>query len=308
MTIAHTSHSPLERARKLTLPKREDVLQRTPAVQLFWDNNRDLLTQAWTEWENLNRHHSVPLNTALLDSRLRETVLQAWEKPSAEVAVRELWKEVAPGVFQSQFFDPERLSDLRTYLENAASAQIPLRPPYGIVLNRNGAMLDQRSDGYLAAPQFQKFYRELLDIYMRPIARLLFPEVMGYDTQTFGFSIEYQAGMDTSLRLHTDASSVTLNINLNVPGEEFTGSELDYYDPSTGNITKLSFQPGVAMIHRGSVPHAAHAITSGTRTNLVLWLYGDHGQTPPYHSQNKNYDADQRWAIPATIPDSFAPF
>lgn len=308
MTIAHTSKSQLERARALTLPSREAVLQREPSVYKFWDSNQELLTEAWAEWEVANKDNQVAPNTDLLDSRLREAVMQAWENPSAELAVSDLWEEVAPGVYKGQFFDPERLSEFRTYLENVADSNIPVRAPYGIVLNRNGAMLDKRSEGFLAAPDFQAFYRELLDVYMRPIARLLFPEVQGYDTQTFGFSIQYQAGMDTSLRLHTDASSTTLNINLNLPGEEFTGSELDYYDPKTGNVTRLNFEPGVAMIHRGSVPHAAHSIKSGTRTNLVLWLYGDRGQTPLHHAPKVNYTPDQRWTIPAAIADNSAPF
>ena len=111
-------------------------------------------------------------------------------------------------------------------------------------------MLDPRSEGYLAAPGFQALYRELMDKYTRPIARLLFPEVMGCDTQTFGFSIQYQAGLDTSLRLHTDASAATLNVNLNLLGEAFTGSEVDFYDPYTGRVSRLTFKPGTAMLHR----------------------------------------------------------
>ena len=128
---------------------------------------------------------------------------------------------MAPGVYTAQFFNPEKLSDLRDYLAKAADSGIPVRPPYGIALNRFGAMLDERSEGYLAAPSFQAFYQTLMDRYMRPVARLLFPDITGYDTQTFGFSINYQAGVDTSLRLHTDASAATLNINMNLPGEEF---------------------------------------------------------------------------------------
>ena len=94
-------------------------------------------------------------------------------------------------------------------------------------------MLDKRSQGYIAAPSFQEFYQQIMDIYMRPMARLLFPEIVGYDSQTYGFSIQYQPDMDTSLRMHTDASSVTMNVNLNLPGESFEGSELDFYDAST---------------------------------------------------------------------------
>jgi len=183
-----------------------------------------------------------------------------------------------------------------------------MRPPYGIVLNRRGVMLDKRSEGYLAAPSFQAFYNEMLNTYMRPISRLLFPEITGYDTQTFGFSIYYDPSTDASIRPHTDASAVTLNINLNLPGEEFTGSELDFYDQVTGKVTQLSFTPGFAMIHRGSVAHAAKPITSGDRTNFVLWLFGDSGRLPAQGAQRPVIEATKRWTTPVTTPDGYAPF
>tara|TARA_R110000744_G_scaffold98591_7_gene190502 strand:+ start:1604 stop:1960 length:357 start_codon:yes stop_codon:yes gene_type:complete len=104
------------------------------------------------------------------------------------------------------------------------------------VLDRRGAMLDRRSEGHLVAPSFQTLYRQLIDMYMRPIARMLFPEIIGYDSQAFGFSINYQPNTDNSIRPHTDASSMTLNINLNPPTEVFTGSNVDFYDRSTGKI------------------------------------------------------------------------
>jgi predicted 2-oxoglutarate/Fe(II)-dependent dioxygenase YbiX len=131
---------------------------------------------------------------------------------------------------------------------------------------------------------------------------------MGYDTQTFGFSIYYDPSTDASIRPHTDASAVTLNINLNLPGEEFTGSELDFYDLVTGKVTQLSFKPGIAMIHRGSVAHAAKPITSGDRTNFVLWLFGDRGRLPAQGAQRPVIDATKRWTTPVTTPDGYAPF
>ncbi|NGN97302.1 2OG-Fe(II) oxygenase [Grimontia sp. S25] len=297
----------LDQARNLTLPSRQEMLMRAPAVQQFWDNNRELLSSAWTEWERTEQGNAFNLDESLLSAKLRDAVNKAWEDPTTELDVKELWEEVAPGVFQCQFFDPERLAELRGYLENVANAEIPLRPPYGIALNRHGAMLDKRSEGYLAAPEFQAFYQTVMDKYMRPVARLLFPEVMGYDSQTFGFSIQYQPGVDTSLRLHTDASAATMNINLNLPGEAFTGSEIDYYDPTTGVVRRLSFEAGIAMIHRGSVPHAAQPITSGSRTNIVLWLYGDRRQIP-VRGLTQEIDAKARWTVPESIPDSYAPF
>jgi hypothetical protein len=302
------SATQLQRARALTLPSREAMLSRAPSVQQFWHTNKALFSDAWKEWQASQQGDALTLDSSLLDKRLRDAVAQAWQDPSKEIAVKDLLQEVAPGVFELQFFNPERLADLRQYLESVWDAQIPLRPPYGIVLNRRGAMLDSRSEGYLAAPNFQTFYCEILDTYMRPIARMLFPEVMGYDTQTFGFSIHYQPNTDSSIRPHTDASAVTLNINLNLPSEAFTGSAVDFFDVATGQKHSLTFKPGTAMIHRGNVVHAAQPITSGERTNFVLWLYGDRGQIPPQGAKRPTIDAHERWTTPTAVLDSVAPF
>lgn len=299
----------LQLARALELPTRQAMLYREPAVQNFWINNTDLITNAWSEWEATSIDSSTfTLDDTLLDKNLREAVKQAWEDPSKELAVKALFHEVAPDVFQFQFFDPERLAVLRGYLEQVWNSQIPMRPPYGIVLNRRGAMLDSRSEGYLAAPSFQAFYNEILNTYMRPISRMLFPEVMGFDTQTFGFSIYYEPNTDSSIRPHTDASAVTLNINLNLPGEEFTGSQVDFYHPYTGDIKSLTFKPGTAMLHRGNIAHAAKPITSGERTNFVLWLYGERGRLPAQGAPRIPVDAKQRWTNPNKPNDGYAPF
>ena len=299
----------LQLARALELPTRQAMLYREPAVQNFWINNTDLIANAWSEWEATSIDSSTfTLDDTLLDKNLREAVKQAWEDPSKELAVKALLHEVAPDVFQFQFFDPERLAVLRGYLEQVWNSQIPMRPPYGIVLNRRGAILDSRSEGYLAAPSFQAFYNEILNTYMRPISRMLFPEVMGFDTQTFGFSIYYEPNTDSSIRPHTDASTVALNINLNLPGEEFTGSQVDFYHPYTGDIKSLTFKPGTAMLHRGNIAHAAKPITSGERTNFVLWLYGERGRLPAQGAPRIPVDAKQRWTNPNKPNDGYAPF
>ena len=303
------SATQLQLARALALPSREAMLNREHSVQYFWYNNDQLLTQAWKEWEETEVDTTTfTLDDSLLDKNLREAVNAAWQDPSKEHLVKSLLEEVATDVYQFQFFDPERLAVLRGYLEKVWNANIPMRPPYGIVLNRRGAMLDKRSEGYLAAPSFQAFYNQVLNTYMRPISRLLFPEIIGYDTQTFGFSIYYDPSTDASIRPHTDASSVTLNINLNLPGEEFSGSELDFYDQVNAKVVQLSFKPGTAMIHKGNVPHAAKPITSGDRTNLVLWLFGDNGRIPAPGSKRTDIDAKERWTTPKTTPDGYAPF
>ncbi len=307
-TTSGTSTSVLERAIALEVPSREAMLHRSPLVENFWTQNQQLLSTAWDEWEALTGGHLLKPDDSLLDSRLRDAVNAAWEDPTKEIEVEKLWSEVSPGVYEGQFFDPERLAEFRAYLEAVQAAGIPLRPPYGIALNRFGAMLDQRSEGFLAAPSFQDFYTIMLDHYMRPIARLLFPEVAGYDSQTFGFSIQYEPGVDTSLQLHSDASAATLNINLNLPDESFTGSEVDFYDPLSGKANRLTFKPGMAMIHKGTVAHAARPITSGKRTNFVLWLYGDRMQLPRGHVPQASLSAKERWSLPRVAKDKFAPF
>lgn len=300
--------SSLDHARTIERPTREEMLHRAPSVHRFWDQNRTLFAEAWAQWETSGDGQRLGLDRSLYDPRLREAIEHAWADPTQETAVRDLWEEVFPGVYKTQFFDPERLGVLRAYMDAVAKADIPLRAPYGISLNRGGAMLDPRSEGYLAAPKFQAFYQDLMDAYMRPVSRLLFPDVTGYDAQTFGFSIQWQANKDTSLRPHTDASAVTLNINLNLPGEDFSGSAVSFIDSASRRVEKLTFQPGTALIHHGSVPHASEPITEGQRYNFVLWLYGDHGQVPRPGAPVKVISAQDRWSVPTTAPDGFAPF
>ncbi len=298
----------LEQTRALEVPQREAMLRREPSAQDFWTIHRDLLANAWKEWEAHEDTSAIELGSSLIDPRLREAVESAWQDPTTESAVRDLLHEAAPGVFAFQLLAPDRLDSLREYLEKVWDAGVPIRPPYGIVLNRRGGMLDRRSAGYLGAPRFQEVYQDLLDTYMRPISRLVFPEVSGYDTQTFGFSINYQPTTDTSIRPHSDASAVTLNINVNLPGEEFTGSEVDFLDTATEEVHSLTFEPGSAMIHRGHIPHAARPIVSGQRTNLVLWLFGDGGRVPTQRVAPRTQSAQERWTTPTDSYDDYAPF
>jgi len=298
----------LSTARTIERPTREAMLQRAPSVQQFWLQNRDLFNDAWKQWEASDADGLNSLDSSLYDATLRSAVELAWEDPTKESGVKELWKQVFPGVYEAQFFDPEHLALLRNYLNRVADSQIPLRPPYGISLNRGGAMLDSRSEGYLATPNFQTFYRSLMNTYMRPIARLLFPDIIGYDTQTFGFSIQWQPDKDASLRAHTDASSVTLNINLNLPGEDFSGSGVRFFDRDTQQVSELTFAPGTALIHHGSVAHESMPITHGERSNFVLWLYGESGQIPRPGIEPQPINAQQRWTVPTAKSDGFAPF
>jgi hypothetical protein len=274
---------------------------------MFWERNRGLLADAWTEWDETEGKALPRLDDSVFHPDLRAAIDTAWENPDSEDAVRKLWKEITPGVVQCPFFDSAGIAAVRSYMRAAADAGIPVRPPYGIVLNREGAMLDPRSAGFLAPPAFQALYEQIVGRIMRPVSRLLFPEVMGFDQQTFGFSIVYRPGLDTSIRPHTDASTTTLNVNLNLPEERFSGSEVDFFDRRTGETHPFVFEPGVAVLHRGNAAHAARPITQGERTNLVLWLYGSNGRTPSQHDV-ESPAAAARWTVPSGPSDGFAPF
>ncbi|WP_272022556.1 2OG-Fe(II) oxygenase [Olleya namhaensis] len=318
-TIEHKNA--LAEARALEVPSRELSLRRDPSVSQFWNENRKLLEAAWAEWEIENKDDLLVPDETMLDPRLRKAIKDAWENPEKESAVADLWDEVIPGVYVAQFFDVDRLADFRNYLEAVANSRVPKRAPYGIQLNRYGMMLDSRSEGHLAAPNFQAFYNDMMDRFMRPIARLLLG-TYGYDNQTFGFSIQYNPDKDKDLHAHTDASAATLNININLPDEKFTGSEVDFYDKASGKTVQAIFEPGKAIIHRGDVAHATHPITSGQRSNLVVWLYGDRMQIPRGSSSSyggatneattvvtaENITARQRWSLPDGSKDTIAPF
>ena len=318
-TLEHTNA--LAEARALEVPSRELSLRRDPSVAQFWNENRKLLEAAWAEWEIENKDDLLVPDETMLDPRLRKAIKDAWENPEKESAVADLWDEVIPGVYVAQFFDVDRLADFRNYLEAVTNSRVPKRAPYGIQLNRYGMMLDPRSEGHLAAPNFQAFYNDMMDRFMRPIARLLLG-TYGYDNQTFGFSIQYNPDKDKDLHAHTDASAATLNININLPDEKFTGSEVDFYDKASGKTVQAIFEPGKAIIHRGDVAHATHPITSGQRSNLVVWLYGDRMQIPRGSSSSyggatngvttvvtaENINARQRWSLPDGSKDTIAPF
>ena len=253
------TQSSLALARDIKRPTREAMLQRAPSVQHFWNDNTNLFENAWKEWEQTEDIDGVTLDETNFAPALRAAVDAAWNDPTDDAAVKDLWDEVFPGVYKAQFFDPEKLRILRGYMDKAANADIPLRPPYGISLNRAGAMLDPRSEGYLGAPGFQAFYHGLMNRYMRP-------------------------------------------------GEGFSGSGGSFIDPEARRVESLKFDPGVALIHHGSVPHASEPITEGSRSNFVLWLYGQHGQVARGEAEVPALAPEDRWTVPNVPSDGFAPF
>lgn len=122
---------PLQQARAVARPTREEMLNRDISVHHFWNQNRDMFESAWSEWQAENEARLPQLDSSIFDPKLRAAVEQAWADPTAEGAVKDLWEEVFPGVYRAQFFDVERLAALREYLDGVADAEIPLRPLTG---------------------------------------------------------------------------------------------------------------------------------------------------------------------------------
>ena len=150
--MAHHDHPPTAALPATSkCPTENRCCARDGSVQQFWHQHRELLDDAWVEWDHSANRTTPVLDDSLIDEGLRTAVARAWEDPTKESGVRELLSEGGrPASFSFQFFDPDRLGALRSYLEDVWDAGIPLRPPYGIVLNRRGgAMLDARSEGHL---------------------------------------------------------------------------------------------------------------------------------------------------------------
>ena len=85
--------------------------------------------------------------------------------------------------------------------------------------------------------------------------------------------VEYKAGHDLGLDMHTDDSDVTLNVCL---GREFTGAGLIFCgsmgQPNHRQFsTQYRHKRGCAVIHLGTKRHGADDITSGERNSLIIW-------------------------------------
>jgi len=280
----------------------------------------------------------------MMEPLLKESIRQLWKKPSVEAELElqtDFWEEPIRNVFAcSSFFSPQSIRNLRQHLSLMGQAGIPTRRPNG--MNRNGFVLDDETEGGVSYMSVDDFRGWLVDDYLRPLGRMFFPEYIGSDEDdesSYAFTVHYQhdggtvthmngtvvesttnslAGSpntnatkkrDVKLKEHSDASVVTININLNLPGEdEYDGSQLlfldDHDDPAAGSQEndqvqrrKLEFQPGMAVIHRGLHRHQALPIEKGQRHQLIIWIFGKDGyvRIAPYEP-NEQLSVEKRWS------------
>eukprot|EP00554_Chaetoceros_debilis_P011426 CAMPEP_0194106396 /NCGR_PEP_ID=MMETSP0150-20130528/6417_1 /TAXON_ID=122233 /ORGANISM="Chaetoceros debilis, Strain MM31A-1" /LENGTH=448 /DNA_ID=CAMNT_0038794525 /DNA_START=83 /DNA_END=1429 /DNA_ORIENTATION=+ len=362
------SASPLAKARTLKAPLASATEDAEFEHSTFWEDNGSLLKDAWAEWEEEMHPNSFQGAGKLVDGSFINPVLSmaledAFSNPSElmEASVKSNWMNsnhdeehhptlLPKGVYTTQLLTPSGVSHIRTLLDMATTSGIPTRRPNG--MNRHGIILDPNVDGAVPVKALLNLVEEELNNrVVRPVGRMLFPDRVGCedDLSYFAFTIRYDGSedddndndnddndesstlkRDVKLKEHRDASIVTLNINLNLPEEGYTGSEVYFRDfPSADddstdssvpennyerdvispgddkNGGTVQFSPGMAIIHLGAHRHGSMPISlsadsdknsSSKRYNLVIWLFGEDGDVriAPYEKEDQMTVAE-RW-------------
>ena len=218
-------------------------------------------------------------------------------------------------VFRYQnFLTPEGVQVLRDHLDSITyDSGIPTRRPNA--MNRHGLLLDPTVPGGVGGNlPIHNFLDILVRDFVRPLGRSFFPTFCGNsedDIKHYAFTIRYgddghdplfttETGGDLELKEHSDASIISLNINLNLPDEEYTGSSL-YFLQDDGNKKErreFNFESGTALLHRGMTRHGSIPLQSGQRNNLVIWLHGKDGyvRTSSYE-KHEQLTVSERWSF-----------
>ena len=79
------------------------------------------------------------------------------------------------------------------------------------------------------------------------------------------FYVKYDASSQTSLGMHTDDSTYTINICLS---NNSIGSDLVF--DSLNSVYRHT--AGRGIVHSGLLPHHVTALQSGTRENIIIWV------------------------------------
>lgn len=157
-----------------------------------------------------------------------------------------------PNVFVFDLLTPLMCKSLLLRIANAPSEAPNSMNKYGVDLH--GLGLD-------------KWLHAVMLRHVLPIAQDYYPEV-GKLAKPYGFIVKYAIGKQRKLDAHIDEpSAVTLNVCL---GEEFEDGELVFLGPRKERF-EVEHKVGRAIVHRGHHLHQAKSITSGSRTNLILW-------------------------------------
>jgi len=344
-----STDSPLELARLLRMPQAIDTQNAEFENESFYNEHGSLIQEAWKEWEIEHATTLSILNDDVkeqgwIETSLAKAIDDAFTNPSeeTEAAVKSLWtnnkkgtnKVLPKGVYATQLLSPRGVSYLRNLFDLASTSGIPTRRPNG--MNRYGVILDSNVHGAVPVQPLVEAVEEIIDRIVRPVGRMLFQDRIGCedDMDYYAFTISYDGtsasstqSKDMELKEHRDASVVTLNINLNLPEEEYGGSDVFFrgYPAADGWSSSdffaensrdedgggtVSFSPGTAIIHLGAHRHGSLPITTahsdsnsegkqtsgGKRFNLVIWMFGKNGDVriAPY-SEEEQLTIKERW-------------
>ena len=275
----------------------------------WWERHHQLFKAARVQWGR--KHHKLYAfrkhMETFVDKELLAAVFELEENASHDSSstvdegrIARLIKPTAsPNVHRIRLLTPEFCSALLEELEHAEQSGVPLRRPNG--MNRFGAILEELPGGL----GMDEMVRSIAHRFVRPIAQMLFPWLITTAdvTDHYGFVVKYNIGDDVSLAQHADASVATLNVALR---SDFTGGDLTFCgtrfvdkDPKSmgkKSVPMHELVPGEAIVHLGGTYHAAEPITSGQRANMIIWMFGEHGQVrvAPY-AESEQLRARQRW-------------
>ena len=311
-TAAADATSALDQVRSLDVPAAAATINAEFEHADFWEANGRLIREAWVELHQQGdgqqgdggaQHLSL---SNVVDPSLLNAIETTRANPNLanEERVLSSFVETGPSgkgvAYNTRLLTPEGVRALRSELDRATSSGISLRRPNA--MNRYGCIIDKDVDGAVSLPSLTSFVEDLISDIARPVGSALFNDTVGESdvTDYFAFTIRYNAEEDMELKEHRDASVVTLNINLNLPEEHYGGSSLYLLDEGGNGAGEtrhsIEFAPGMLLIHRGSVRHAALPITSGTRHNMIIWLFGEDGhvRVAPY-AEEERLTVEQRW-------------
>ncbi|RUS87790.1 hypothetical protein EGW08_004455 [Elysia chlorotica] len=120
------------------------------------------------------------------------------------------------------------------------------------------------------------FLTSLIKNYFQSITKLLFSNWGGGAIDSFkSFVVQYDKDKHPSLSKHFDNGEVSMSICLN---SEFEAGDLQL-EQVFGQEEDLDMEPvvvkqqmGHCIMHRSRQFHFAHPITSGVRTNMIVWM------------------------------------
>jgi len=196
--------------------------------------------------------------------------------------IRSLLREEVAGVYSFNVFNDEFCDMFLEELDNYFSTGLPVYRPnsmnnYGIIVNQIG---------------MQPVITTLQRAVLHPIASILYPVQAGTAfTGHHSFMVQYRAGEDLGLDMHTDDSDVTFNICL---GRNFTGASLTICGDSRAPTHRQFYKSyehvrGRALVHLGSRRHGADDIREGERNNLIVWNSNERYRQSSAHVNKQPY-------------------